>query len=206
MMSRRKLVGVGAAAAAFTLQRPSLARLACQDFPGFRTCTVGVTIGLPIARQRCPEWCWAACIEAIFTFHGHPTKQERIVEKVFGNAATCHAAIGPQIVAAIDGDWKDDRDDSFEASAEVLWDAQFAFGRPDAVLQAARELEADNPLILGALGHATVLTAMTYSGNGVAVQLNQLVVRDPFPGNPNRRNFTPQEAFATQFLAKVTVN
>jgi len=144
-------------------------------------------------------------VEATFAFHGHRVSQERIVEKVF-DEELCLPAIGPQIVNAIDGEWTDDRGDDFTASAEVLWDTQFQFGRPDAVVQAARELEADNPLILGAMGHATLLTAMTYSGNGFAVQLEELVVRDPWPGSPNRRLLTLQEAMTTEFLAKIAVD
>jgi hypothetical protein len=166
---------------------------------------VGVEIRLATASQRCPEWCWAACIEAIFSFHRHPVSQRRIVEKVFGSDV-CAPAIGPQIVSAINGEWIDDDGDTFEANADVLWDSQFSFGRPDAIIQAARELEADNPLIVGAMGHATMLTSMTYSGNGMAIQLNELVVRDPWPGNPNRRRLTPQEAVYTQFLAKVDIS
>jgi hypothetical protein len=69
----------------------------------------------------------------------------------------------------------------------VLWDAQFGFGRPDAIAIAAQELARNNPLILGAMGHATVMTAMTYSGNGQFIQINEVIIRDPWPGNPNRR-------------------
>lgn len=202
MISRRNLV-LGAAAA--ISHSPSAnAELYCQDFPGGRTCTVGVTVGLNTASQRCSEWCWAACIEAIFSFHGHEVRQERIAQKLF-DAPACASAIGPQIVSAVDGDWTDDSGEAFQASAEVLWDTQFGFGNPNAIVTAARELEVNNPLILGAMGHATVMTAMTYSGNGYAVQINQVIVRDPWPGNPNRRALSQQEALLTQFLAKIRV-
>jgi hypothetical protein len=203
MISRRGLVfGAGAAV---SVSRSASAKLLCQDFPGARVCTTGVNIRVNTAQQRCPEWCWAACVEAIFAFHNHRISQERIVEKVF-SGPVCAPAIGPQIVSAIDGEWTDDHGDTFDASAEVLWDTQFAFGRPDAVVVAARELESGNPLILGAMGHATMMTAMTYSGNGFAVQINEVVVRDPWPGNLNRRTLSLQEALMTQFLAKVELN
>lgn len=202
MFSRRDvLIGGGAI---LGVSFPAHARLVCQDFPGYRTCSAGVTVALQTARQAKQNWCWAACIEAVFGFHDRKVSQRRIVEKVFGSDFD-RPAMGPQIVFAVNGEWKDDSGDTFAAAAEVLWDSQFQFGRPDAVIQAARELEADNPLILGALGHATVLTAMTYSGNGYMVQLNELIVRDPWPGSPNRRTLSAQEAFATQFLAKIRV-
>jgi len=51
-----------------------------------------------------------------------------------------------------------------------------------------------------------MLTAMTYSGNQFTVRLEQLEVRDPWPGSPNRRILTVQEALATQFLAQVNVD
>jgi hypothetical protein len=202
MISRRHFVVGGAL---LGLSTPAGAALVCQDFPGFRRCSAGVTIDLGTARQECAEWCWAACVEAVFSFHGYPVAQRRIVEKVF-QSDVCHPAIGPQIVEAIDGSWIDDRGNKFEANCEVLWDTQFQFGRADAVVQAARELEAGRPLILGAMGHATLLTAMTYSGNGILVQLNELIIRDPWPGNPNRRALTPMEAMNTNFLATVAID
>jgi len=204
MISRRHvLVGLGSGISSQAI--PARAALVCHDFPGFRRCSVGITVSVETAHQQCAEWCWAACIEAAFALHGHRVNQYRIVGKVF-NIDICRAAIGPQIVYAINGEWIDDENDNFYANCEVLWDTQFQFGRQDAVLQAARELEAGNPLILGAMGHATLLTAMTYSGNGFSFQLDELIIRDPWPGNPNRRALTLAEAMSTQFLAKVTVS
>jgi Papain-like cysteine protease AvrRpt2 len=187
------------------LTNTSVAGLTCQDYPGFRRCSVGVRIQLTTAQQKLPHWCWAACIETIFAFHGHAVAQEEIVEKVFGDQSD-QAAFGPQIVEAVDGSWVDQEGNSFDASASVLWDSQFGFGRPDAVVQAARELENDRPLIVGAFGHATVMTAMTYSMNAFTAQLEELVVRDPWPGNPNRRTLSLQEALGTQFLAQISVD
>ncbi|MBY5585076.1 C39 family peptidase [Rhizobium leguminosarum] len=185
--------------------RSAFAGLQCSDFPGYRTCTSGVSIGGITAQQECSEWCWAACVEAIFAFHGRQVSQERIVEKVFGGAV-CSPAAGPQIATAIDGEWTTDEDDEvFDAQADVLWDTQYGFGSQDAIAQAAQALAAGNPLILGAMGHATMMTAITYSMNAYGVQINQVLVRDPWPGNPNLRALTPQEAMSTQFLAKVEV-
>ena len=204
MITRRNLIqGAGFL---LTLPQSAVAGLSCQDIgPGIRTCTAGVAIQQirPVLQRRL-NWCWAACIEAIFAVHGHKVGQRRIVEKLFGDEIDAPAA-GPQIVYAVDGDWEDDDGDSFEASAEVLWDTQFGFGRGDAIQQAAQELEADNPLILGAMGHAVLLTALTYTGNQFAVQINGAIVRDPWPLNPNRRQLTQLEAMQTQFLTKVSV-
>ncbi len=203
MMRRELILGLGAM---LSMLQPSQGRLACQNLAyGMRVCTAGIELRATTAFQQMPHWCWAACIESIFQFHGHRVAQGRIVERVFAGEID-QAAIGPQIISAIDGQWEDDDGETFDASAEVLWDAQFGLARPDAIVQAARELESDNPLILGALGHAVLLTALTYSWNGASVQINQAVVRDPWPLNPNRRILTPMEAMQTQFLAKVEVS
>jgi len=71
----------------------------------------------------------------------------------------------------------------------------------------ARELAANNPLINGAAGHATMISAISYyrnfHGQG---QVVSITVRDPWPGNANRRFLTPQEAQGTFFVARVLVS
>ena len=129
MLSRRDLIA--GASMALALPGAASGALSCRDFVGGRTCTVGVTVRLNTAAQQCLEWCWAACIEAVFAFHGHHVRQERIARKIFG-VPICARAIGPQVISAIDGDWVDESHNSFLASAQVLWDTQFEFGRPDA--------------------------------------------------------------------------
>lgn len=190
------------------LPLPALAALRCGPFDGrgVQLCEVGIpNLTMPTVRQRCPQWCWAACIEAIFALHGHPVPQEAIVHRLFGGLV-CRPVPGPGIVRAVDGAWRDASGTRFGAEAEVLWDAQYGFGRPDAAAEAARELAEGNPLINGALGHATVLTAMTYARDAAGRgQPLQIVVRDPWPLNPNRRVLGPQEAMGTMFLAKVRV-
>ena len=202
MLSRRQLV-LGAATILAPPLRPVSAGLSCQDTPyGLQVCTVGVSIPINPAYQAQLHWCWAACVEAIFASHNHKVGQERIVEKVFGGDVD-QGALGPQIVAAINGTWTgDDGEDTFTANAEVLWDPLFGVGRSDALLQCALDLEADSPLIVGAIGHANVLTEMTYS----AAQVLQLVVLDPYPGNPTRRALSQLEMQNIQFLAKIEVS
>jgi hypothetical protein len=203
MISRRGLLF--AAGATIASSRAALASLKCRDYVPVRTCNVGLPVGLITAAQGCLGWCWAACIQTIFDYHGYSVEQGRIVKKLFG-ATACLPAIGPQIAYAIEGKWIDNFGDPFQARAHVLWDTQFGFGRPDAIAIAAQELAKNNPLILGAMGHATVMTAMTYSGNGQFVQINEVIVNDPWPGNPNRRALSPEEALAAEFLAAVRVS
>lgn len=172
---------------------------------GFRQCEVGVNVRVGTARQRCQNWCWAACVEAVFALNGYRVAQEDIVEKLYGGLV-CAPSSGAGITAAINGVWRNREGDSFTAVAEVLWDVQYAFGRRDRVEQAANELAQGYPLIVGALGHATVMTGMAYTlaANGT-YRVDGIMVRDPWPGHPNRRLLTPQEAMATNFLTKVYV-
>jgi hypothetical protein len=158
-----------------------------------------------IARQRCPNWCWAACIEAVFALNGYSVDQEAIVAKVFGRSQ-CKTTSGPGIVQAINGRWTRSDGDSFTAEADVLWDAQNYFEQPNAIPRAAHELAAGRPLILGTLGHATVMTGMTYLlARTGKYRIQEIVVRDPWPDNPNRRALTREEQRELGFLTRVTV-
>lgn len=208
MTSRRKFV-LGGLAASALLPRSAMADIVCSDYNynGVQQCTAGVQIGnIRTAEQECQNWCWAACIEAIFRIHGRNVSQGAIVDRLFGSPV-CNTATGPQIVGTINGQWRTVEGDYFYAQAAPLLDLSFGVNNPQAAAQAMHELEAGNPLINGALGHATVLTAMTFLrdvyGQG---QPLELVVRDPWPYRPNRRVLTAQEAAGTFFIAKVTVD
>jgi hypothetical protein len=144
--------------------------------------------------QYMDEWCWAACISGIFSYYGHPVSQARIVREAYG--AIVNLPGNPvQILAAINRQWIDDNGVSFLASGN-------SFGLTNAI--AAQELAANRPLIVGALGHATVLTALEYVrdlwGNG---NVKLATVRDPWPYNPQRRALTLQEWNNITFAAAV---
>jgi hypothetical protein len=207
MMTRRSLVA-GITTAIVARDFDALAAVSCTPFNAddVQRCVAGLQIAsLRTARQRCESWCWAACIETIFFLHGFRVDQKRIAEKLFGTAE-CEPAVGRQIVETITGDWVDDRGREFSAQAFPLVDLDYGIWEPTAVEDAAHELANNNPLINIALGHATVLTALTYlrhrDGSGMPLQM---VVRDPYPGNPNRRTLDFQEINGSVFLAAVHV-
>jgi len=186
-----------------------LAALRCGPFDaaGIQTCEAGIDsrVHAVQALQLGSQWCWAACISAIFAFHGMRVSQERIVDATYGRVVNLPAH-GPQIAAVTSRTWQTDDNSTFEAACEVLWDTQYHVTRPDASVEAARELAGDQPLIIGTGGHAMVLTAMTYRrnayGQGVPVIA---VVRDPWPGR-GRRPLSAEEWYGTSFLAKVHVS
>lgn len=186
-----------------------MARYRCGPWQHFnrgaiRQCSVGIRIRGFTAHQECAQWCWAACIQAAFDLAGYEVPQEAIVEKLFGSRFVCRPAIGPQIANAINGRWTDRRGRRFRARADVLADLMFGIVNPDALSQASRYLADDIPLINGALGHATLMTAMTWiEDNFRQYQLQEIVVRDPWPGNRNRRRLSVQEFHGSTFLAAV---
>jgi hypothetical protein len=188
--------------------RPAQSAMRCTPFDGrgIQFCEVGLdqNLGAVTAQQEHSQWCWAACISAIFHYHGHPVDQARIVSATYGQLVNMPAH-GRQIAAATSRPWLDDGGQQFVSQCEVLWDSGEFVARPDAAAQAAGELAQGAPLIIGAAGHAMVLTAMTYERNQTgAGQPTQAIVRDPWPGR-GRRALLPQEWAQTVFLAKVHV-
>jgi hypothetical protein len=197
------------AAMAWAWTRPAQAALRCTPFDarGIQLCEVGLdqNLGAVTAQQQNSQWCWAAVISAIFAYHGHPVDQARIVAATYGQLVNLPAH-GRQIAAATSRSWRDMRGRTFVSQCQVLWDSGAYVARPDAAGQAAQELAEGNPLIIGAAGHAMVLTAMTYARNAMGGgQPTQAIVRDPWPGR-GRRALQPYEWMQIQFLAKVHVS
>lgn len=205
-LSRRAaLAGLGASLVA----APAAAEVACGGFnvQGIQQCTAGVRInGGVTARQACHSWCWAACAEAIFRIHGFDVPQEAVVQRLYGQLI-CTTATGQGIYQSVAGPWRDRRGRQFNVQPHVLLDRHAGIWNHDAVALAAQELAAGRPLINGAMGHATAMTAMTYVrdqwGRG---QPLQIIVRDPWPGNQNRRELSMQEAWGTFFLMALHIS
>ncbi|MEM1140465.1 MAG: papain-like cysteine protease family protein [Pseudomonadota bacterium] len=206
----RRAVLAGGAALAATLLRPNAAEAAGEcsgfDYNGVQQCTVGLRIGpRPTTRQRCENWCWAACIESIFALYGFTVPQEVIVRKIYRDTA-CKTATGEQIAYAAAGQWQDANGQNFYVEPETLLDMHMGVWAQGLGARVATELSNDVPLINGAVGHATVLTAMTYLrdsyGRGQPIEL---VVRDPWPQSPNRRALKPNEVEGTFFVLKLHV-
>lgn len=206
MLHRRHLLA--GLAAVLVLPRAARAEIACRPWgDGQEVCEVGLKFDpdMQTAQQECQFWCWAACIETIFAISGHRVPQQDIVARVYGDPV-CTTADGPTIANAVSGAWRDRKGRDFRANCEVVIDAQYGVWRPDAHLVAARDLEDGRPLILGAGGHAVLLTAMTFGRNAYGdTQVGEMIIRDPWPTNPNRRTLSPRETQQISFLARVAV-
>ncbi|MFN3725262.1 MAG: hypothetical protein ACK4SZ_03040 [Allosphingosinicella sp.] len=209
-MDRRHFIA-GASAAAL-IPTSAKAELVCSPFDawGIQQCTVGIPMPAIEAshvgsRQEMQNWCWAACISSIFSWHGHPVAQHRIVEKIFGGYADLPAT-GEQIFYAVSGDWIDDNGSPFRAHAGVLLDANYSFRDPNAAPLMAEDLAQRYPLIVGASGHATVVTALSYVQDVYRrYQITEVVIRDPWPLSPSRRALTPTEMNNAILLTRVRV-
>ncbi len=208
---RASLLGLGAAALAPISplsplsSRPARAALECSDDPysGVRACTAGIRSELIQSTaantvQYASQWCWAACIESIFRYYGHPLSQADIVRQVYGGVVDMPAS-GHQLLRILNGTWVDATGRAFSVSADAY---------SVTVETAAQDLAADMPLLLGTQAHAVVLTALSYNLRatpyGVQSEILDAIVRDPWPGQ-GRRYLTAYEWYGIAFAARVRV-
>ncbi len=196
---RRRWLALGAGALAATmLPGRGAAALRCTPFDGQgrQFCEAGIPspiAGLAARPQYRSQWCWAACIAMIFDYYGHPVPQDRIVAETFGSIADMPADAG-QILAAVNRPWVDAQGRPFRSAGRAL---------PVDAERARRHLIDEEPLIIGSLGHATVLTAMSWQQDVAGRQaLTGIVVRDPWFGG-RRRPLSGPEIWSTDFLAWV---
>lgn len=205
-MKRRDLI-LGAMAMG-ALPSWARAEVRCTNFDarGVQLCEAGIpSLQLISARQECPQWCWAACIQMIFLRYGRPVPQEWIVHRLFGDLR-CSPANGPQIVAAASGEWRDSNGGRFRARAYPIADFSLGISNYNMGADAAQHLAAGRPLINGAIGHATMMTAMTYyrAANGYG-QVQSITVRDPWPEAQPVRQLTAEEASGSNLLIGIEV-
>lgn len=171
------------------------------DANGIQYCNVGIpsaiidVVGFDV--QNMDQWCWAASIQAIFNYYGHSISQTRIVKETFGTIANWPAQPS-QILAALNRTWIDDYGNYFIVYG-TSYDADY--------VTAAQDLAYGYPLIIGTMGHAMVLTALSYyrnyQGQG---SIQTATVRDPWPLNPRRRILSAQEWLSTTFLVRIRIN
>lgn len=204
-MDRRQfLLGLAALAAA----TPAHAALTCSPFmPGalgapMQRCNAGLpgtvadVVAAAVGGQHMNQWCWAASLETVLRYHGHPLRQERIVSENLGGIVNLPADPWTY-VAALNRSYVDDNGVPFTIMGDVYT------ANP---VTAAQDLADGLPLIIGTMGHAMVLTGVTYVGDMFGHgEIEQAFVRDPWPGR-GRRMLSAQEWFSTSFLARIRVS
>ncbi len=158
------------------------------------------------AEQKLTQWCWAACLQMIFTYNGHPLAQEKIVSSVFGGYPNRPSGGGRLIAAQLNRPWIDDNNSEFSSTVKAVYDLQEGIiGFDNRVL--VDELNSGHPMIIGVGGHTVVLTAVDYMQypNGM-INVVRAVVFDPWPGR-GERLLTVQEmvpVYPTGFFFAVT--
>ncbi len=161
-------------------------------------CTAGISsITFKQAFQQQNEWCWAACISMVFEYYHHAVDQQRIVKETWGTVADM-PGMPRDIFRDLNKRWTDDAGKAFQCQGDVY---------SVNVNTAIEDLIADHPLIIGALGHATVLTAIISQVDAATSQyeIEQVIVRDPWPGRGGRRPLSPMEWANINFAARIRV-
>ena len=202
-MNRRSfLSGASLTAAAFVVSRSIWGAQSCYQpvntpYGPIQRCTAGIdSMNFQTAYQQQSEWCWVACLSMIFRYHGHPVSQIRIVRENWQGNVLNMPAQPDQILANLNSNWTDDNGNDFSVAGDSLSANN---------ISAVMDLQQDEPLIIGALGHAMILTALTADTNlaSGAWQIVGATVRDPLRG---QRVLSPQEWYNIRFAARVRVS
>lgn len=196
-----KMLGLGAVASAIMPPKAD-AGLYCQPDmfnPYLSYCAAGIDTSIIYSEaedvtQNASQWCWAACIEMAFAYHGYRVSQERIVQETWGGLVD-YPGSPMQIMQNLNKAWTDDEGNSFMA---------FGDSYSANVYTAAQDLAADYPLIIGALGHATILTSMSYTLDAMSglCRLDTATVLDPWPGR-GERFVSAYEWASVNFAARI---
>jgi hypothetical protein len=200
MTTRRNcLQSLGGILTAGMIGRVAKAGVQCgQPSPpyGVQSCVAGIPqekLNMVFAVQQASEWCWAACIQMVFAYWGHPVPQQEIVRQTWGQVSNMPGQPS-DILRDLNRAWTDANGNDFRVSGDVF---------SASAITAAQDLQQEMPLIIGSLGHAMVLSAVSYNRapNG-QIQLSGALVRDPYPGR-GRRQLTPMEIAASMLLVRI---
>jgi hypothetical protein len=163
----------------------SAAAQVCDFRPGSGTvCRSEVDLeGIEAIQQR-SEWCWAACIENLFSHYGHDVPQTRIVEEAYGDIQNIPAQAW-QVSSSLNRTWTDEDGNRFRSRLVAAYDQDAGLiAISDAFIVDA--LAHDRPLVLGAGGHAVLLTAVDYTLYAGYPVPQTAECFDPWPGRGNR--------------------
>lgn len=167
---------------------------------GYQTCIAGINSYIlnvvASGNQNLSQWCWAASMQAIFAYYGYNIPQHVIVSQNFGGIVNMPATKA-QMYKALNRQYQDQYGNYFTVTA-TSYNVNY--------VTASNLLANDRPLIIGTMGHAMVLTSLTYNrdinGNG---QIIDAIVRDPWPNSGGRRSLRPQEFYNTDILFEINV-
>lgn len=147
--------------------------------------------------QKNSEWCWAASISMLFDCYGYSVSQERIVSEVYGSPLNMPSGAAIHMAQLLNRNWRDDDGKSFKSRLQGAYDFD---AKVDSLTNQMliEELDNDHPMIIGAGGHAMLLTAIEYMESPLGPRVLLCGVLDPWPGR-GARNLTPPEMLRIEF-------
>jgi hypothetical protein len=149
--------------------------------------------------QQMPEWCWVASISNIFAYYGHPLRQDKIVQFVYGSPGNL-PALSPQMIAAVvNRPWQDDNGVPFRARLTAAYDAQAGVLAINN-MYIVNELSHGRPLLVCNAHHCMVITAVEYT----PLQVTKVWVFDPWPLSPRVHVLPTVEAVAADLGGQLT--
>lgn len=139
-------------------------------------------------RQRNSNWCWAACAQMVLNYQGVKVSQERIVKRVFGNERNSPGTAYD--IAKGANEWQLD---NYTIHAYVE--------NPNSTTPKSfiNDLRDKYPLVVGlrmpnqTIGHAYVLTGISFRIEDNQYLPQEVILRDPWPENPSRLKLTWQD-------------
>lgn len=205
-MNRRSFLKISSSTVGLSIlgfSSSAQAFLNCTPFnlQGVQQCEVGVDstlVAVPSSAtggQYLSRWCWAACLEMVFKYHGLNLSQETIVKETWDGIENFPGQ-PRHILANLNRNWRDPSRERFTVSGEAY---------STNLITASRDLSQNLPLIIGNSGRTMVLISMKYEidnwGNGHVIEA---VVIDPWPGQ-GRRTLSADEWLGTSFMVCLRV-
>lgn len=132
-----------------------------------------------VASQRNNNWCWAACTQMVLNYQGVNVTQEQIVERVFG-VQVDRPGTAQNIVEGARGWYVDGHTIGAKSDNSFI---------PQKLID---DLVNKYPLVVGLsmpgqnVGHAYVLTGISFQKNVESIYPQSVILRDPWPDNPSR--------------------
>jgi hypothetical protein len=144
-----------------------------------------------LVRQQCPEWCWAASASMIFGSSGHPTDQKKFVVAAFGGLV-CGPQLPRTITQILYTPWIDDNGQQFLPQVEAGYDQLGGIVNINNAF-IINELMQNRPLLYANTHPCMVVVQADYIPTPAGPNIVNVIVLDPFPGNPPVHPLSPPE-------------
>jgi hypothetical protein len=115
---------------------------------------------VPVAAQETPVWCWAASLEMLFAYYGHPVSQSTIVTRYFGAAVPVTG--NPWVLSdALNNTWVDQNNRQFRVSSRIT-DRYYGTRSEVNNTDIIAALKSETPVFYADTTHAMILVQADY--------------------------------------------